>query len=703
MVVPETVELPVELIERWIASSDLIVRRGNLNVEAFVEAHGDVETARAKFLDLELHARGMSLATQAISERMNEARQAIGIGGKADVVRAPTERPSLARTRRTSLSPLAGREPRSKLGTKTEVSGCFVGCPVQRGCEKGGNLMRGDRYGPALSFFILAIIANLCIAISTENAYAQTAEELVSPALRIGPLPQEVLELEELDTLTVEECVTSEYRCINGIGNNIEHPDWGAANITLLRMADPRFGGDKSGDTPGHFGNARQISNILHNQEESVLNAKGVSDFFWLWGQFLDHDIDLTPEVVPVEEFNIEIEDDEYFGDVDILFNRSVYAKPKSRYNNREVLNLITAFIDGSNVYGSDEQRASALREFDGGRLLTSEGNLLPFNTLGLPNAGGTGAELFLAGDVRANEHAGLTALHTLFVREHNRLAGISAAENDEWDDEKIYQETRRLIAGQIQAITYNEFLPLLIGRLPKYKGYNSKINPGIANSFSTAAYRFGHSMLNATIKRLPWEEDCDDAALRDLFFAPDEITRCGIESILAGFTGQRAQEIDIKVVHDARNFLFGDPGFGGFDLAALNIQRGMDHGLPDINGLRQAYGLKPWPSFDELTNDPFVVELLREAFDDGKPGDCHPWSCGLAEAKVKNGMLGETFHTVVADQFVRLRDGDRYFYLNDMDLQEKLLTSKQLFAEHGIPVAGDTPFLAPRERGRQK
>src|SRR5205823_1787394 len=106
--------------------------------------------------------------------------------------------------------------------------------------------------------------------------------------------------------------------------------------------------------------------------------------------------------------------------------------------------------------------------------------------------------KLFLAGDVRANENSELTSLQTLFVREHNRLATQIAKQHPAWSDEQIYQQARRLVIGEIQNITYNEWLPALLGQnaLPRYTGYNPGVNPGISNEFSTAAFRFGHSML---------------------------------------------------------------------------------------------------------------------------------------------------------------------------------------------------------------
>src|SRR6202011_2516467 len=103
--------------------------------------------------------------------------------------------------------------------------------------------------------------------------------------------------------------------------------------------------------------------------------------------------------------------------------------------------------------------------------------------------------QLFLTGDVRGNENVLLVSIETLFVREHNRLADQFAAEHPEWTDEQLYQAARQVVGAEIESITYNEFLPALLGpgALPAYVGYDPSINPGIANEFSTAAFRVGH------------------------------------------------------------------------------------------------------------------------------------------------------------------------------------------------------------------
>src|SRR5262249_39121370 len=158
-------------------------------------------------------------------------------------------------------------------------------------------------------------------------------------------------------------------------------------------------------------------------------------------------------------------------------------------------------YIDASMVYGSDPARAAALRTFEGGKLKTSaNGQLLPLNTDGLPNADPfrLGARLFLAGDVRANEQADPTVVHTLFVPEHNRLADRIPDRYPGLNDEQVYQVARRLVGAEMQVITYEEYLPAVLGfdyaPDPEDAVYNPAVNASITNSFAHAAFRFGHS-----------------------------------------------------------------------------------------------------------------------------------------------------------------------------------------------------------------
>jgi hypothetical protein len=421
---------------------------------------------------------------------------------------------------------------------------------------------------------------------------------------------------------------------------------------------------------------ARAISNAIAASDSSIVNDRNLSAMVYAWGQFLDHDLDLTPSGT-TESFDVQVPtgdpsfDPLSTGTQVIPLDRSIYdaATGTSSSNPRQQINTITAFIDGSVVYGSDAARAAALRTFSGGQLKTSAGDLLPYNTAGMSNANDAGIypgdQLFLAGDVRANENIELTSLQTLFVREHNRLAASYAAANPRLSDEQLYQKARQMVIAEIQSITYNEFLPALLGQnaISPYRGYNPNVNPGIANEFSTAAYRFGHSMLDNDVEFLDnnGNDVADDMPLAQAFFNPAPIEQNGIDPILKYLVSDRAQEIDTKVVDGVRNFLFGPPGSGGLDLASLNIQRGRDNGLADYNTVRAAYGLPKVTSFAQITSDPALAASLQSLY--GSVDNIDLWVGGLAENHVAGSSMGATFQRILADQFQRIRDGDRFWY----------------------------------------
>lgn len=461
------------------------------------------------------------------------------------------------------------------------------------------------------------------------------------------------------------------FRTIDGSGNNVGHPDWGASATPMRRVMGADYADGVSAPAGPSRPSPRLISNTVAAQSSSLPNSAGASDYLWQWGQFLDHDVVETPVAVPSEHFDIAVPTgDPYFdpahtGTVTIGLDRSGYTMVAGV---RQQKNNITAFIDASNVYGSDSARASELRTLDGtGRLKTSAGDLLPFNTGGFPNAPtALDPTLYLAGDIRCNEQIALTAMHTLFVREHNYWADSIHAAEPLLDDEGVYQRARAIVAAEMQVITYNEFLPLLIGpgELSTSAAYDPDLEPTIDNAFAAAAFRVGHTLLSPTLRRV--NADGTEApeghiALANAFFSPTQIGTHGIDSILRGLAFQRAQEIDPFVIDDVRNFLFGPPGAGGFDLASLNIQRGRDHGLPCYNDIRVAFGLPPAATFDDVNPEPIVSGRLAAVYN--TPSDIDAWVGLLAEPHASGAMVGETLKRVLIEQFTCLRDGDAFWY----------------------------------------
>ncbi len=462
-----------------------------------------------------------------------------------------------------------------------------------------------------------------------------------------------------------------EFRSIDGTGNNPINLDWGAAGTSMMRMMDSSYPiADGSIPARADGPSARAVSNALCASPGDVPNPINASDFLWQWGQFLDHDIDETP--VGEDTLDIPVPaGDPWFDPMNtgtqvIGMHRSAYEVDVD--GNRQHFNNITSFIDASNVYGSEESRTHELRTNDGtGMLKTSAGDLLPFNTAGFPNAPTSmDPTMFLGGDVRVNEQAGLACMHTLFVREHNYWAQQMAVQFPAADGDELFERARAIVAAEMQAITFNEFLPVLVGEgtMGDYLGYDLSKEPMIANEFANAAYRMGHTMLSPTLRRLEATDQTVDSGhlpLQQAFFNPNIIIDEGIDSILRGLASQPAQSIDTFVVDDVRNFLFGPPGAGGFDLASLNIQRGRDHGLPDLNSVRVAMGLAPHASLSDISSDPAIDAGFASLY--ASVDEVDPWVGMLAEPAVAGSLLGETLQTVLVDQFDRLRHGDRFWY----------------------------------------
>ena len=497
------------------------------------------------------------------------------------------------------------------------------------------------------------------------------------------------------------------FRTIDGSYNNLLYIELGKAETQLLRLfqpayedgiAEPRGGGIKK---PLTLPNPRDISNKIAKQTTSVPNYLNASDWLWQWGQFIDHDLDLNEG--GDEEFLIKVNDLNdplYPGYIPFTRVPAASGTGTSPYNPRQQKNDITAFIDASSVYGSDETRANYLRTHDGtGKLKTQVINgeeLLPFNTVGLANANPFKApeeKLFLAGDVRANEQIGLTAVHTLFVREHNHIADKIGEQFPTLGGNEIYEISRKLVGAEIQAITYNEFLPFLIGKrftpvkgistefgggfgLEAYKGYNSTLNPSVSNEFANAAYRLGHTLLNDKLLRvdkngihsIPLGSDKPSEAA---FFNPHEVIKNGVNSLFVGLAWQAAQEFDHFIVDSVRNFLF-PAGTGGLDLASVNIQRGRDVGLPGYVDVYNELGLDSvFGKIQDFKDLPFTYEAI-DLFDDiyTSVDEIDLWIGGLAEKPINHGLLGPTFNLIVSDQFRAARDGDRFFYLNPTELK---------------------------------
>lgn len=473
-------------------------------------------------------------------------------------------------------------------------------------------------------------------------------------------------------------------RSYDGSGNNLKNPQWGAALTTLLRISYPDYGDGVSAMAIRGTSNPnpRIISNEVCKVHEDLGPSTQFSSFVWAWGQFLDHEIDLTPSGNSESANILTPQDDDYPG-YTIPFFRSKFkfGTGTSVNSPREHLNDISSYIDASNVYGSTSERAYQLRLLDGsGKLKTSVSDngevILPLNTFGAHNdtpQGTNPSDFYFAGDIRANENLLLTSMHTLFVREHNRLCDVIVSENPQWigQDETIYQLARKIVGAEEQWITFNEFLPILLGRtIGPYDGYDQYTNASISTEFSTFGFRLGHTLVSSELMLMSGEK----IDLEDAFFDPSFIRQNGVNGLLGGAKLQPMENFDGKIIEQLRSFLFGGPDHQTHmlhDLAALNIQRGRDHGLPSYNDIREAYGLERYTDFSQINQNFEVVASLEELYG-GDIDSIDPWVGAICENPKQGAMIGELLCAVLSDQFLRLRSGDMYWFEHDPYLSDE-------------------------------
>lgn len=528
------------------------------------------------------------------------------------------------------------------------------------------------------------------------------------------------------------------YRTITGHCNNKRSIALGASNHAFARWLPAEYEDGFSrpyGWTPGVKRNgfpvplARAVSNaIVRFPNEQLTPDQERSLIFMQWGQFLDHDLDFTPEPAARSSFvtgincetscvqqppcfplKIPPNDPRIRNQRDCIpFFRSCPACTGGNITARNQINALTSFVDGSVVYGSEDCVALRVRNLtnelgllavntafrDNGR------ELLPFDTLHddpcLLTNRSVRIPCFLAGDTRSSEMPELTSMHTLFVREHNRLARRLKRLNPRWNGERLYQEARKIVGAMIQIITYRDYLPLVLGPramnkyLPRYRNYNESVDPRIANVF-TNAFRYGHTLIQPFMFRLdnryqPTRSN-PRVPLSQVFFATWRVVLDGgIDPILRGLmaTPAKLNRQNQIVVDEIRERLFLQVMRIGLDLPALNMQRSRDHGLPGYNAWRRFCGLPVPQTVGELGTVMKNLDMARKLMQQyGTPNNIDIWMGGVAEPLEKNGRVGPLLACLIGTQFQRLRDGDRFWWQNNGVFSTR---QKQALAKISLP-----------------
>ncbi|XP_008555718.1 chorion peroxidase [Microplitis demolitor] len=561
----------------------------------------------------------------------------------------------------------------------------------------------------------LATVGELLLDISTSLAqmYGLTRNEIENELPLIDTSKTLIHEVCPAFLSNVE-CRAGKYRRFDGLCTNLEHPNWGASLTPFNRLMPPAFSdginAPRLSTTGGNLPLARVVSRTIHPDQGYHDHAGTVMVI--AWGQFMDHDYTLT--ATPLDPLNrndpeeccdrpphlknpycveIEIPEDDYFYR---LFNircqnfvRAFPAvRPGCRLGSRIPFNLLTGVLDGNTVYGIAEEFSRKLRTGYAGLLRMNPvfsdyglKDLLPLK-LDIPDEGCTRPNAsmycFDAGEIRVNEQLVLTCMHTLMAREHNRAAKALGQVNPHWDDETLFQEARRIVIAEIQHVTYNEFLPIILGLdtmekfglvLEKHNywdGYDPSVNPSVIDAFAAAAFRFGHSLLPTAVER--WSKAHKFIAskrLSDLIRRPWDLYRAGvIDEYFMGLMNQVAQAMDDSITSEVTNHLFKKVGAKfGMDLVSFNMQRGRELGIPSYMEFRKLCGLPVAHTFDELFGLMPNETVLRYISIFRTPADIDLWSGGVSERPLPGAMLGPTFSCVIATQFSNSRRGDRFWY----------------------------------------
>jgi hypothetical protein len=452
-------------------------------------------------------------------------------------------------------------------------------------------------------------------------------------------------------------------RALDGLGNNVANPNWGRANVEYRRNAAARYANGVSVPVSGP--SPRYVSNrIFNDTAQNLFSENGVTQWGFVWGQFLDHTFGLRAtaggESQPLPyAANDPLES--FLNDLGTMsFNRTPAAPGTGVRTPRQQINTVDSFIDASAVYGNSASRLEWLRQgpVDGNLANNSALLLLPGGQLPTVAARGNPAtappvdinghllgnpnRAVVAGDVRANENIALQGTHTLFALEHNRIVRALPAFLPQ---QLRFEIARRVVGAEQQYITYNEFLPALGVRLSPYRGYNRFVNPTLSNEFAVVGYR-AHSMIHGELESIGEAANYTPAELAAIeahgieivteddevefviplnvaFFNPDVLSEVGLDAVMRGLGAEAQYKNDEQIDNQLRSVLFQIPRPGipdpsvcldgpplpdcfqaVTDLGAIDIERGRDHGMPSYNALRVAYGLAPRTSFTAITGE---------------------------------------------------------------------------------------------------
>jgi peroxidase len=450
-----------------------------------------------------------------------------------------------------------------------------------------------------------------------------------------------------------------EFRPIGGTGNNLNNPGLnatpGSPELIIAPLNFSRGGQLIDGANP------RTISNVISGGtgaqgQNGATTDPGASAWIYVFGQFVDHDLDLESNSPSGTAINITVPtgDPAFPAGSTIKMTRDL-RDPRTN----TIVNTTGGYLDLSQLYGSTSDVANSLRNPDGSLKSSNDGRALSIVN-----------DSFVTGDPRVMENPELVAVTTLFMREHNAWVATLKSQHRDWTGDELYNMARAITTAEYENIIYTEYLPLLLGPFPGgYPGYNPRVNPQVTQEFAEAAFRMGHSQVSDQQEGLDNHgNQVFTESLADAFFnTPEQDIANGINPLLRALSVDNSQATDVYAMAGLRDLLFA-PLAGGntdkIDLIAIDIQRERDAGLGSLNDTRRALRLPPYTSFSDLTTDVVLQRNLQTTYR-GDIDDVDLFIGGLVEAHVNKGRLGPTFNAIIGLQFQNLRTGDRFWWEN--------------------------------------
>nr|DBA31677.1 TPA: hypothetical protein GDO54_007470 [Pyxicephalus adspersus] len=447
-----------------------------------------------------------------------------------------------------------------------------------------------------------------------------------------------------------------------------------------------------------HLPNPRKLSNVAMKGDSGQPSQRNRTVLGVFFGYHVMSEIFRIEDLgCPIEFLNIKIPagddifDPENTGKVVLPFRRSKWCKESgiSPNNPRYQMNSVTAWIDGSSIYGHSHSWCDALRSFSGGRLASGSDPLFPREADDMLNMWrpahyseeSKGSGIFYGfGNARANENPFLQAVSIIWFRFHNYLADEFAKIHPDWSDEDLFHHARKWVIASYQNIVMYEWLPIFLQKqvLP-YQGYHQHVDSSISNEFQVFAQFISSLVPSGVYAR---NKTCDFVNVTDFSGGSWPIYRLcesytgkesqkmptpqDVEALIFGMASQIAENEDSVVVEDLRDYWYGSFKYSRTDYMSYSIQRGRDFGLCCYNHGREYFGLAPVTSWQEI--NPKLYQINRQLFDDLAAlyhNDITKFELLPGAMLESFGDPGELLTAIALDQFQRLRDGDRFWFEN--------------------------------------